>query len=184
MLALAVLLLVGVIPTAAAHDYLVSSNPAANSTQRSQPGTITLTFDDIVLNSPVIHNRVRITGPGGHFYETGCPTVFGRIVKVPTQLGPGGRYTVDWRIVSADGHPVTNHISFTYQPLAGTPAAPGTTGSTCATATTQTTATTPRPAAPTSSHLPVIVAAGIALLTVVALAVLVARRRPSPEQVP
>ncbi|UIJ33944.1 copper resistance CopC family protein [Allobranchiibius sp. GilTou73] len=175
---LTVLLIGGVVPVASAHDYLVSSTPGANSTVRSQPGSIALTFDDVVLNSPVIRNRVRVTGPGGRFYETGCPTVLGRVVTVPAQLGAGGRYDVEWRIVSADGHPVTSSISFTYQPRAGTRAASGTTGTTCATSTTQAASATKATTANGSSRAPLLVGGGIVVVTVLSLVLLFVRRRP------
>lgn len=175
---LTLVLLGGVVPTAAAHDYLVSSTPGANSTVRSQPGSIVLTFDDVVLNSPSIRNRVRVTGPDGRFYETGCPTVLGRAVKTPAQLGPGGQYAVEWRVVSADGHPVTSRISFTYQPRAGTRAAAGTTGTACATSTTQAATAPTTGSAGSSNRAPLLVGGGIAVATVLALVLMFVRRRP------
>lgn len=103
----------GVIPAAWAHDYLVSSNPAANGTVASAPKQVTLTFDDLVLDRPA-RPQVTVQGPDGRYYETGCSPVTDRVVTTPVALGPAGKYTVTWRIVSADGHPVSDRISFTY----------------------------------------------------------------------
>ena len=103
----------GVIPAAWAHDYLVGSNPKANGTVSAAPRTVTLTFDDIVLTKPA-PPQVTVKGPDGRYYETGCGTVTDRVVTTPVALGPDGKYTVTWRIVSADGHPVSDSISFTY----------------------------------------------------------------------
>lgn len=103
----------GAIPAAWAHDYLVSSNPKANSTVTTAPTTVRLTFNDIVLSAPA-RPQITVKGPDGRYYETGCGTVTDRVVSTPIELGPAGKYTVTWRIVSADGHPVSDTLSFTY----------------------------------------------------------------------
>lgn len=103
----------GVIPAAQAHDYLVSSSPKANGSVATAPTKVTLTFDDMVLSRPA-RPQVTVKGPDGRYYETGCGTVADRVVTTPIALGPTGRYTVTWRIVSADGHPVSDTISFSY----------------------------------------------------------------------
>lgn len=118
--------------SASAHDYLVSSNPADGSVVRSQPGTLSLTFNDLVLNSASIANLIQISGPDGRHYELGCPTVLDRTVTVPVGLGPAGSYVVRWRIVSADGHPVTQNIGFRYAPDAAVGKQAGTQASRCA----------------------------------------------------
>jgi methionine-rich copper-binding protein CopC len=118
---------------ASAHDYLVDSTPKADSTQTTPLKKVTLPFDDVVLD--LSHNGssalLQVTGPGGsgaRHFETGCPTIEGRTVSAPVALGAAGKYTVTWQIVSADGHTVSNSITFTYQPPAGTAAAKGTSG--------------------------------------------------------
>jgi len=103
----------GVIPAAQAHDYLVSSTPTANGSVATAPTKVTLTFNDIVLSRPA-RPQVTVKGPDGRYYETGCGTVADRVVTTPIELGPTGRYTITWRIVSADGHPVSDTISFSY----------------------------------------------------------------------
>lgn len=103
----------GAIPAALAHDYLVSSNPRANSTVTAAPKDVTLTFNDIVLSKPA-RPQITVKGPGGRYYETGCGTATDTAVTTPVGLGPAGKYTVTWRIVSADGHPVSDALSFTY----------------------------------------------------------------------
>jgi hypothetical protein len=71
---------------------------------------------------------VQVTGPDGQgtHYETGCATDAGRSVSVPVALGGSGEYRVTWRVVSADGHPVSDSIAFTYQAPAGAAASAGT----------------------------------------------------------
>jgi methionine-rich copper-binding protein CopC len=114
---------------ASAHDYLVDSTPKADSTQTTPMKTVSLTFDDIVLD--LSHNGssalLQVTGPDDRHFETGCPSIEGRTVSAPVALGTAGKYTVTWQIVSADGHTVSNSLTFEYQPAAGTSAADGTT---------------------------------------------------------
>lgn len=136
--------------SASAHDYLVSSSPAAGSTIDAPPSEVTLTFNDVILDLGTAAGAggdastgdastgsgsaaggssiVQVTGPdaqGTHF-ETGCAANSGRTVSVPVALGGSGEYTVTWRVVSADGHPVSDSIAFTYQAPAGATASAGT----------------------------------------------------------
>ncbi|KYH43482.1 copper resistance CopC family protein [Branchiibius sp. NY16-3462-2] len=116
----------GVVAPASAHDFLVSSNPANGSTVSTPPAKVTLSFNDIVLSKPSAP-QLEVVGPDGKHYETGCATALDRDVSVPVALGPTGTYVVTWRIVSADGHPVSTSISFHYtgpQKAAGAAHAP------------------------------------------------------------
>ncbi|HWC24747.1 MAG TPA: copper resistance CopC family protein [Flexivirga sp.] len=119
-----VLAVLGVIPAAQAHDYLVGSTPKLNSTVTTAPKQVSLEFNDIVLTRPA-PPQLTVRGPDGRYYETGCATVTDTTVKVPVALGGAGKYTVTWRVVSADGHPVSDSISFTYRPKAGVTGAQG-----------------------------------------------------------
>ncbi|RFA22559.1 copper resistance CopC family protein [Subtercola boreus] len=115
--------------TASAHDYLVSSSPAAGSTVTSAPSEVSLTFNDLVLD--LSHDSssaiVEVTGPDAlttHF-ETGCASILSHTVSAPTAPGGPGDYVVSWQIVSSDGHPVSSSLTFHYAPAAGTVAAAG-----------------------------------------------------------
>ncbi|OUE24564.1 copper resistance CopC family protein [Clavibacter michiganensis] len=136
--------------SASAHNYLVSSSPAAGSTIDAPPSEVTLTFNDVILDLAAAGGAggdggeagdastgsapaggssvVQVTGPDGQgtHFETGCATDSGRAVTVPVALGGSGEYTVTWRVVSADGHPVSDSIAFTYQAPAGATASAGT----------------------------------------------------------
>ncbi|MGI8418713.1 MAG: copper resistance CopC family protein [Nakamurella sp.] len=102
---------VGLALPASAHDVLTGSNPADGSTVSAAPSTITLTFDQPVQNyQPVL----TVTGPNGNRFSSGAPSVAGDVVSIAvTGAGPAGKYTAAWRIVSADGHPVSGEISYT-----------------------------------------------------------------------
>jgi hypothetical protein len=57
--------------------------------------------------------KVAVRGPGGASATAGGPTVTGTVVHQP--LGPltSRKYTVEYRVVSQDGHPVSGALSFT-----------------------------------------------------------------------
>lgn len=116
--------------SASAHDFLVSSSPTAGSTVEAPPGSVSLTFNDLVLDlaGDGSSSIVEVTGPeaAATHFETGCASILGRTVSVPVALGSAGVYRVSWQIVSSDGHPVSDSFSFTYAPPAGTATAPGT----------------------------------------------------------
>lgn len=123
VLLLALFFGLGIVAPASAHDFLVTSNPANGSTVSKPLATVTLSFNDIVLSKPS-RPQVEVVGPDGKHYETGCATAIDRDVSVPVALGPTGTYAVTWRIVSADGHPVSTSISFHYTgPASGSGAA-------------------------------------------------------------
>lgn len=105
-------------PAATAHNWLTSSNPAANSTITSAPASVQLTFNDRVLTQPA-PARVVVTGPDGKHYETACAQTTDRQVDVAWKPGSPGTYRVEYRIVSADGHPVSNSMTFTYRGASG-----------------------------------------------------------------
>lgn len=127
--------IVGAAVPASAHNVVVGTTPASGSTVTEAPGSVDVTFDDVVLDLSTEGSStvVTVTDADGTDYATGCPTTQDRTVSVPVALGEGGEYTVDWRIVSADGHPTSGAFSFTYDPPAGAEAAtPATDAPPCA----------------------------------------------------
>ena len=183
-LAAAALLALAPAAAASAHDYLVSSTPAANATVTTALPSVALTFDDIVIDDGGHGALVQVTDASGHHFETGCAAVAGRTVTVPVALGAPGAYRITWQIVSADGHPVSNSIQFTYS---GPKAGAGASGpiAKCGTTVSAPSATNgPTAAAAVSPAVIGILAtaAGVVLLAVVAVViVLVLSRRRRPE---
>ena len=111
---------VGHVPAASAHNYLVSSTPEAGSVLTSLPPEFVITTNDVLLDfggeNTGSAGALEVQGPDGLFYGDGCVTVSGASISTPAALGPAGDYTVIWRVVSTDGHPVSNQFSFTWQP--------------------------------------------------------------------
>jgi copper resistance protein C len=106
----------GAIP-ASAHTALESSDPKADA-EVAPPTEITLTYTETVRLP-----RVVLTGPDGARQGLGTPTASGDTVTQPLNgTLANGTYTVGWRVVSADGHPVTGTYKFTVK------GSPGSTG--------------------------------------------------------
>lgn len=111
--------------TAWAHNVLVNSDPVNGASVATGPSKVTLKFDLPVQQS---FSTVTVLGPDGLHYEGGLAQVDGNSVSAPVNpLGTAGKYTVGYRIVSDDGHPVNGSISFTLTQAGtgkGVPAAP------------------------------------------------------------
>ncbi|WP_162795422.1 copper resistance CopC family protein, partial [Nonomuraea lactucae] len=110
---------VGVPLPALAHNVLIGSDPKDGATLPAAPGRITLVFDQPVRQGYV---QVGVTGPDGTARADGAAVVVAEKVTVKVKpLAANGEYLVGYRILSADGHPVTGKITFT---LAAGPATP------------------------------------------------------------
>jgi methionine-rich copper-binding protein CopC len=109
---LAGLAVFGFATPALAHNVLVGSSPANGASVATGPGTVSLTFDAPVQFGA---NYLTVIGPdGNHWEKTDNATVNGDSVSTSVApLGPAGVYKVGYRIISADGHPVSGEVSFT-----------------------------------------------------------------------
>ncbi|MFD6192672.1 copper resistance protein CopC [Streptomyces sp. NPDC060275] len=108
-----VLLLLGGAGPASAHAALGSTDPADGTVLQRAPGHVTLTFSESV---GLRDDSFRVLDPGGHRVRTGAAGhADGRSdtarVALPDGLGKG-TYTVAWRVVSADSHPVSGAFTF------------------------------------------------------------------------
>jgi methionine-rich copper-binding protein CopC len=116
------LLLVGYgVGPASAHATLVGASPADGSTVRSAPATVTLRFDENIRTPSV----VIVEGPDGKRVDHGTTKVLDNTASVPVHVEASGAYTVAFRVVSADGHPVAARTSFTYRGAGGGTASAG-----------------------------------------------------------
>jgi hypothetical protein len=122
----AVLAVLAAVP-AYAHDQLVSSTPADGASVPA-PRRVELVFSDVVLDR---YGQLVVTGPDGRRYDRGAPRVVDNRIAVDlVPLPVTGRYSAAYRIVSADGHPVTGQLHFTVTAITpGAPAAPAPTAS-------------------------------------------------------
>ncbi|WP_375386707.1 copper resistance CopC family protein [uncultured Microbacterium sp.] len=118
---------------ASAHDSLVDATPAEGETVTSL-SEVHMEFSGDLLGADEGADIVQVIDAAGSHYETGCAAVAGPVITMPVALGAAGTYTVQWRIVSSDGHPVAKAYTFDYAPAAGEPVAQGTEASACASA--------------------------------------------------
>ncbi|MFI6927020.1 copper resistance protein CopC [Nonomuraea spiralis] len=101
---------VGFAPSAQAHNVLVGSDPKDGAALSASPARVTLVFDQAVRQG---YAQVGVTGADGSSYADGTAEVSAERVSVKVKpLPAGGSYVVGYRILSADGHPVTGSISF------------------------------------------------------------------------
>jgi copper resistance protein C len=106
----ALALLLGAAP-AFAHSRLESTDPADGASLDDGPQQVTLTFNESLTPG---FNTLTVLGPDGLRYETGDVALDGPTVSIGVApLGPAGRYQVGYRVISADGHPVTGSVAFT-----------------------------------------------------------------------
>lgn len=105
---------------ATAHTALASSDPAKDVILTSPPTAITLTFTEDI--NPAFAN-ILVSSSSGRDYTSGPPQVIGPEIRAALRpdIPSTGVYTVGYRVVSADGHPVAGTFTFT---IAGIPQAP------------------------------------------------------------
>lgn len=101
--------LVLVFPTAAwAHTSATGSEPADGQTLRREPRTVSVSFTEPPLPTGAAMVAV---GPQGRVPL--APNPRGSAMAAPWPSGaPNGTYTVNYRVVAADGHPITGQFSF------------------------------------------------------------------------
>ncbi|MEU8975540.1 copper resistance protein CopC [Streptomyces monashensis] len=107
------LLLLGAAAPASAHAALRATDPADGSLLRTAPRQVTLTFTESV---GLLTDSFRVYDPTNHRVRTGTAGhAPGRAdtarVPLPARLAQG-TYTVAWRVVSADSHPVSGALTF------------------------------------------------------------------------
>ncbi|MFJ8096956.1 copper resistance CopC family protein [Streptomyces griseofuscus] len=108
-----VMVLFGGAGTASAHAALTGSAPADGTVVKSVPKQVTLAFTESV---GLLDNSFQILEPDNHEVHTGKPQhAAGHSdtaqVTLPAKLAQG-TYTVSWRVISADSHPVSGVLTF------------------------------------------------------------------------
>lgn len=133
---------------AAAHDELVSTDPAADAVLDALPPQITFSYSADVLPDAGA-TVVEVTDVSGASLTDGAPQVSGTDVTQALAGTASGVVSVKWRVVSSDGHPIDGEFAFTVPAAAPTP-----TATPSATPTATATPTTTASAAPTASDQP------------------------------
>jgi methionine-rich copper-binding protein CopC len=174
----------GLAGPADAHNYLIASTPKVDGTLTALPKAFEITTNDKLLDIGGSGSgfAYRIVGPDGKYYEDGCVDIDGPSMTTPAALGASGKYQVEWQIVSADGHTVSDEYAFTWDAPAGfTPATGSTAPPTCARAGSSSETTTGTAAGGTDSPATdalFIGAGGIVVVGAIVAVLLLLRRRP------
>lgn len=97
------------------------------------PTELSATFDeDLIEIEGEVINTLELQSADGTNYPLSAATIAGPVVSAKVGDGdyPAGSYLLKFRVVSADGHPITGEISFSTQSateIRSTPAEPVTT---------------------------------------------------------
>ncbi|MFE6625019.1 copper resistance protein CopC [Streptomyces sp. NPDC057740] len=110
---LLVLFLLGGTGPASAHAALRATDPEDGALLKSAPRHLTLTFTESV---GLLEDSFRVLDPDGRRLRTGEPAHTPDSSRTARVTLPGklaqGTYTVAWRVVSADSHPVSGAFTF------------------------------------------------------------------------
>jgi methionine-rich copper-binding protein CopC len=106
------------ITSANAHSGLISSNPSSSQILDQIPQTISLTFnEDLIEIEGERVNSLHLINEGSTEKTTLEVRIEGPVIsgRLPAGTFPAGNYKISYRVVSADGHPVTGEIAFSTQ---------------------------------------------------------------------
>ena len=101
---------------AQAHDEVVGTSPAADSTVSAGAVTLSVTFnEDIMKSADQAGEAIELVNSlDEHLTLTaGCLHVDGATLSTQVTIPQAGDYTVNWRSVSNDGHPNEGSFHFT-----------------------------------------------------------------------
>ncbi|MBA0047421.1 copper resistance CopC family protein [Mycobacterium sp. NPDC050853] len=109
---------------ASAHAVKVASDPAENAVLSGPPAQVSATFNEPLQKR---FAAITVTGPDGKTdqWQTGDPVVSGAMISVGMKSdAPAGKYAVNFRVISEDGHAVDGSWPFTITG-SGAPASAG-----------------------------------------------------------
>ncbi len=178
----------GIAGPASAHDAAESSSPAQGATVATPPEKVSVTFNKNPLG---IGSQFSVKDATGAEWADGAVEIVDNVASQKLMAGaPAGAYTVTWRVVSSDSHPIEGTFGFTA--TAAVAGAAPTAAATSATAAGPTSAAsvpnmgtaqpgvTPPPAPVTDASQPfpwsLVVYAAVAAGLLVAIAIMTKRR--------
>lgn len=111
VLLVAFTLVLGSASGASAHDELNSSTPEPGATLETVPQAIELTFTNVPAT---IGSQVQVLDAAGEDWAEGEVSITDAVATQAIRDGaPAGTYTVNWRVVSSDSHPIEGTFDFT-----------------------------------------------------------------------
>lgn len=110
VLFIAAIATLGLATPAFAHDTVDTTSPGVGTVVSTEPENVALTFNEAVVQ---IGNDIVVNDTAGSNWADGDIRIDGNTVSVALKPAmPDGVYTVVWRVVSADGHPVSGSYVF------------------------------------------------------------------------
>ncbi|WP_284975831.1 copper resistance CopC family protein [Arthrobacter sp. efr-133-TYG-104] len=95
---------------ASAHDVAESTAPADGATVAGVPASVSITFNNPPL---AIGSGVTVSEGGQNWADGAVEIIDNQAVQKLRSGAPAGKYTVVWRVVSSDSHPIEGTFSFT-----------------------------------------------------------------------
>ncbi|MDJ0337856.1 copper resistance CopC family protein [Cryobacterium sp. PH31-O1] len=112
----------GAAPAANAHDSVLATVPSDTEHVDLAPATVSMRFTDDIMQLGAV---LLVVDSAGTDWAEGEPALDGSTATVAVDPAlPDGAYQVRWRVVSADGHPISGTFDFSVG--SGAPAAPPT----------------------------------------------------------
>lgn len=173
-------------PAALAHDTLISTTPKKDSSV-SPPDSVEFTYSANILQQGA---AVRVIGPDGQDATEGGLTIEGPKLTQPLAKNlAGGKYTVVWRVLSSDGHPISGRFAFSVKGAPGESAddsssEPGSFRKVTSTATPTGLPPQQKPTDATDNEPVLILGGAAAALLLIAGGAVVARRRLTDDDAP
>jgi methionine-rich copper-binding protein CopC len=98
---------------AQAHDELLSHTPEDGAVVETMPEELTLTFNNVPV---ALGSVVQINDASGTNWADGEVQIVDTEVSQPIKAdAPAGEYSVVWRVVSSDAHPIEGNFTFTVE---------------------------------------------------------------------
>ena len=99
-----------------AHAELIGTSPAADSSVSDVTEvTITANEDLLDIGKNAEGFVIAVSDEDGAFYGDGCVTIEGATASMDVTLSLRGTYTVEYRVISDDGHPVEGTFMFDFE---------------------------------------------------------------------
>jgi len=112
VLAIAGLAIVGTALPSDAHTGLSGSNPLDGEALATRPEVVQLRFNQTPLEG---YSKLQLVTENGGAISLPALREAGQVVSQPVPPLASGRYTMNYRIVSPDGHPISGKIKFSVE---------------------------------------------------------------------
>jgi methionine-rich copper-binding protein CopC len=118
------LLFVAVSLPAQAHDQLIDQSPSDGDTLQAGVIELRLSFNNELLKLGDSGAEILVLNDQGEPQNPGCALIESRDASVKLDLSEAGEYSVAWRVVSSDGHPISGEFKFKLENSTGYEADP------------------------------------------------------------